>query len=67
VDPAILYFLTLVDKSCPHCDSSLIEIDHYGEHLIGCITCNRWMGENKVLVQLDEADIAALRGRVRPN
>jgi hypothetical protein len=25
-----------------HCDRSLIEIDHYGERLIGCFECNRW-------------------------
>ena len=56
-----------MDKSCPHCDSLLIEIDHYGDRLIGCVECNRWMGENMVLVQLDEAEITALRGRARPN
>jgi hypothetical protein len=25
----------------PHCHGPLIEIDHYGERLIGCIECNR--------------------------
>jgi hypothetical protein len=28
-------------KTCPHCHRPLIEIDHYGERLIGCIECNR--------------------------
>ena len=28
--------------TCPHCRRPLIEIDHYGERLIGCIECNRW-------------------------
>jgi hypothetical protein len=29
-------------KHCPHCHRPLIEIDHYGERLIGCIECNSW-------------------------
>jgi hypothetical protein len=24
------------------CNRPLIEIDHYGERLIGCVRCNRW-------------------------
>jgi hypothetical protein len=56
-----------MDKRCPHCEELLIEIDHYGERLIGCVTCNRWLDDNKVIKPLDEADIVALRGRVRPN
>jgi hypothetical protein len=54
-----------MDKSCPHCDTSLIEIDHYGDRLIGCVECNRWMGEGKILMQLDEADITGLRGKTQ--
>jgi protein-arginine kinase activator protein McsA len=27
---------------CPSCHRTLIEIDHYGERLVGCIECNRW-------------------------
>jgi hypothetical protein len=56
-----------MDKRCPHCEELVMEIDHYGERLIGCINCNCWMAENQVLIQLDEIDIGALRGRVRPN
>jgi hypothetical protein len=56
-----------MEKRCPQCEEPIVEIDHYGERLIGCLTCNRWMGEAKVLKQLDGADIIALRGRVRPN
>jgi hypothetical protein len=55
------------NKRCPHCEEALIEIDHYGERLIGCVTCNQWMGKDKILVQLDEPDIVALGGGVRPN
>jgi hypothetical protein len=56
-----------MDKRCPQCEEPIIEIDHYGERLFGCVTCNCWMGEDKILMQLNEADITALRGRVRPN
>jgi hypothetical protein len=31
-------------KTCPECQSPLIEIDYYRERLIGCIDCNRWGG-----------------------
>jgi hypothetical protein len=56
-----------MDKRCPQCEEPLIEIDHYGDRLIGCVQCNRWMGENTVLLHLDEADIIALCGLVRPS
>src|SRR5262249_2063952 len=29
-------------QTCPHCNGQLVEIDHYGERLIGCIECNQW-------------------------
>jgi hypothetical protein len=28
--------------TCSQCQRPLIEIDHYGERLIGCINCNRY-------------------------
>jgi len=31
-----------VGDTCPDCQRSLIEIDHYGDRLIGCVKCNRW-------------------------
>jgi len=31
-----------IPDTCPHCRGLLIEIDHYGERLVGCIECNRW-------------------------
>ena len=55
-----------MNKRCPQCEEPIVEIDHYGDRLVGCIECNCWMGENKILVHLDEADITALRG-VRSN
>jgi hypothetical protein len=56
-------------KTCPHCDGALVEIDLYGEHLIGCVQCNLWgwPGDSGLFWQLKEDDIAALRERVRPN
>src|SRR5690242_6672066 len=27
---------------CKQCNQPLVEIDNYGERLIGCIECNRW-------------------------
>jgi hypothetical protein len=29
-------------RNCDRCKRLLIEIDHYGERLIGRIECNRW-------------------------
>ena len=28
---------------CDRCKAPLIEIDHYGERLRGCLDCNRWI------------------------
>jgi hypothetical protein len=55
------------DHSCPHRRGPLIEIDHYGERLVGCIECNRWRwpGSESVSMALPKEDIEALRG-VRP-
>jgi hypothetical protein len=55
-------------KHCPHCHHSLIEIDHYGERLIGCIECNRWVrpGDNMLPMQLLEDDLEALRAARGP-
>lgn len=52
-------------KHCPHCHRLLIEIDHYGERLIGCIECNRWglPGDATLPMQLLEDDLRALRAR----
>jgi hypothetical protein len=49
-------------KNCPHCHRPLVEIDHYGERLIGCINCNRWTwpGSDKPFMALPEDDLEAL-------
>jgi len=48
----------MTDQTCPHCHRPLIEIDHYGERLIGCIKCNRWgwPGSDKPFMALPEDD-----------
>jgi hypothetical protein len=51
------------------CDHPLIEIDHYGERLIGCIECNQWslLGNNDFSMALLEDDIEALRQARKPS
>jgi hypothetical protein len=52
----------MVDStSCTQCDTLLIEIDFYGERLIGCIECNRWTRDGWLFIHLPEADLEALR------
>ena len=47
---------------CPQCRTKLIEIDYYGERLIGCIECNRWTwrGSKHLIMELPEEDLEAL-------
>lgn len=51
---------------CEKCNRQLIEIDHYGECLIGCIDCNRWswQGSKRLFMELPEEDLQALRHRI---
>jgi hypothetical protein len=46
--------------------SPVIEIDHYGQRLIGCVDCNRWSweGSKRLFMQLPEEDLQALRDRL---
>jgi hypothetical protein len=37
------------DEVCDRCNSPLIEIDHYGERLTGCIECNNWRIDRRLL------------------
>ena len=47
---------------CERCKESLIEIEHYGEQLTGCIECNCWRGTRSAfIVDLSIEDIKALR------
>ena len=53
------------DHIGPHCRRPLIEIDYYGERLIGCVECNRWgrPRDDTLPMQLLEDDLEALRAR----
>jgi hypothetical protein len=52
------------DAVCDQCQEPLIEIDRYGERLIGCVVCNRWgwPGDKNLIMELSDEDIAALKG-----
>ena len=54
--------------TCRKCRHQLIEINHYGQRLIGCIDCNRWSweGNKHLFMELPEEDLAALRDRLMP-
>jgi hypothetical protein len=52
----------MVDSThCSQCNGMLIEIDFYGELLIGCIGCNRWTRDGWLFIQLPEEELAALK------
>jgi hypothetical protein len=55
--------LVLVPMNCPYCRRQLMQIDYYGEVLVGCIDCNRWgrPGDKTLVMELLEADLEALR------
>lgn len=49
-------------RACDHCEQPLIEIDHYGERLTGCLECNVWNGsKSSFVVELSVEDVAPLR------
>ena len=49
-------------SACDRCEQPLIEIDHYGERLTGCLECNVWNGsKSSYVVELSIEDVAALR------
>ena len=49
---------------CDRCGERLIEIDHYGERLVGCIERNRWRGSDRLFMELPEEDLEALKGTI---
>jgi hypothetical protein len=54
---------------CPHCDGPLINIDRFGERLVGCIECNRWTWPDSagcVSMSLPEDDLISVRRHVKP-
>ena len=52
--------------TCQKCNRQLIQIDHYGQRLIGCIDCNRWSweGSKRLFMELPDEDLQALRDKV---
>jgi hypothetical protein len=51
--------------SCHRCGSPLIQIDHYGDRLTGCLACNLWQGDKSAfIVELEVEDWEAL-GKLR--
>jgi hypothetical protein len=55
----------MVDSNhCSQCNALLIEIDFYGERLVGCIECNRWTRDGWLFMHLLEENLEALRGRL---
>jgi len=49
------------NDQCEHCEGRLVEIDHWGERLTGCPTCNRWQASSGEWCRLAPDDIVALR------
>jgi len=45
---------------CKQCAQPLVEIDHWGERLIGCPRCNRWQASTGEWCRLAPDDISAL-------
>jgi hypothetical protein len=54
-----------MSSRCKQCNQRLVEIDNYGERLIGCIECNRWSWRgSKRPMELPEDDLEALKAVV---
>ena len=50
---------------CSRCGAPLIQIDHYGDRLTGCVACNVWRGDKDAfIVELAVEDWEAL-GKLR--
>jgi len=57
----------MVDSThCSQCNGPLIDVDFYGERLVGCIECNRWTRDGWLFIDLPEEDIEALRAERAP-
>lgn len=47
--------------TCDRCGAPLIQIDHYGDRLTGCVACNVWRGDKGAfIVELAVEDWEAL-------
>jgi len=52
----------MTSSTSPRCKEPRIEIDRFGERLIGCVVCNLWTWPTSpsVSMALPEADLKAL-------
>ena len=51
--------------SCNRCGAPLIQMDHHGDRLTGCVACNVWRGDKGAfIVELAVEDWEAL-GKLR--
>jgi hypothetical protein len=67
VQPVVPWVRDIRDMpgSCERCGSPLIQIDHYGDRLTGCVACNVWRGDKSAfIVELAVEDWEAL-GKLR--
>jgi hypothetical protein len=52
---------------CKQCNQPLVEIDNYGERLLGCIECNQWTWRgSKRPIELPKDDLEALKAHSAP-
>ena len=53
----------LVENCCLRCNGPLIEIDRFGERLVGCIECNRWTWPDSetISMALPEDDLYVIK------
>jgi hypothetical protein len=52
--------------TCPACGEPLVQIDNYGERLVGCLNCNVWGAPGSERVRkLPPEDVEALRSMRR--
>ena len=47
----------LVKNRCPRCDGPRIEIERFGERLIGCTECKRWTSWARVITALESVAV----------
>ena len=59
-------FIMTDTSHCTQCNALLIEIDFYGERMVGCIECNRWTRDGWLFIHLPEEDLEALRAAREP-
>jgi len=49
--------LGFMPGSCDRCGAPLIEIEHHGDRLTGCLTCNLWrVDKSAFIVELEVED-----------